>query len=136
MGKMIQIKSGKRELRNFGLLMGAIFSVIAGIMVWQEKSYYALLLGPGFFFLGAGVFFPACLKPIYIPWMGLANILGWIMTRVILSLLFYLIVTPIGLIARVSGKQFLDLAMDKSNDSYWNYREITQKKAEEYERQF
>ena len=56
--------------------------------------------------------------------MSFAIILGWFMTRFILSLLFYLIVTPIGLITRVLGKDFLELKKEASNGSYWNQREI------------
>ena len=44
------------------------------------------------------------------------------MTRIILSILFYVILTPIGLISRLFGKQFVELRWDKSNDSYWNFR--------------
>ena len=62
--------------------------------------------------------------------------MGWFMTRVILSLLFYLVVTPIGLIARLSGNQFLDVKMDDSQTSYWNYRKTKKDEKEDYEKQF
>ena len=51
--------------------------------------------------------------------------LGWIMTRVILIIIFYLIVTPIGLIARLFGKQFLDLSLNENVNSFWNKRAET-----------
>ena len=53
--------------------------------------------------------------------MLLANILSWVMSRVILSILYYIVITPIGLIARIFRKQFIELKWDKSKDSYWNY---------------
>ncbi len=62
------------------------------------------------------------LKPIYLVWMTFAVILGWIMTRVILTAIFYLIVTPISLIAKLFRHKFLDLTFRTENDTYWNYR--------------
>ena len=63
-------------------------------------------------------------------------ILGWFMTRVILSLLFYLVFTPIGLILRFFGKQFLELSWDNSKESYWNFRVNEDIKKGSYEKQF
>ena len=54
--------------------------------------------------------------------MIFATIMGWLMTRFILSLLFYGLITPISLIARLMGKKFIYLRWDKINNSYWNYR--------------
>jgi hypothetical protein len=68
--------------------------------------------------------------------MTLAILIGWFMTRIILSILFYLVLTPTRLLARLFGKQFLDLKMDNSKKSYWNYRESKELKKSEYERQF
>ena len=68
--------------------------------------------------------------------MIFAIILGWIMTRVILSLLFYVVFTSIGLTLRFFGKQFLELRWDKSKESYWNFRTEEHLKKENYEKQF
>ena len=67
--------------------------------------------------------------------MSFAIILGWFMTRFILSLLFYLIVTPIGIITRSWEKIFLELK-EASNDSYWNQRDSNFEKNQSYEKQF
>ena len=58
------------------------------------------------------------------------------MTRLILSLLFYIIFTSIGLTLRIFGKQFLELKWDKSNETYWNFRNNDHLKKESYEKQF
>ena len=68
--------------------------------------------------------------------MGFALILGSIMTRVILSVLFYLVITPIGLISKLSGKDFLDLKFDKSVSSYWIPRKKIIFEKANYEKQF
>ena len=68
-------------------------------------------------------------------WMTFAVIFGWVMSRVILSIVFYLILTPIGLITRLFGEDFLDL--NKSNtESYWNNRNSDFELNQDYEKQF
>ena len=63
-------------------------------------------------------------------------ILGWFMTRLILSFLFYIIFTAIGLISRVFRKKFLELSWDKSKNSYWNFRTNEYIQKENCENQF
>ena len=130
------IKSEKSDLRKFGITIGVILLVIAGFLFWKEKESFQILLTFGVSFCILGIVIPFILKPIYWIWMIFATILGWIMTRVILSLLFYIIITPIGLIPRFFGKQFLELRWDKSKESYWNFRTNEHLKKENYEKQF
>ena len=107
------IKSGKSELRKFGNTIGIILMIIAGILFWKEKESFQIFLTIGAVLCFSGLALPVFLKPLYWIWMIFATILGWIMTRVILSLLFYVIFTPIGLIPRIFGKQFLELKWNK-----------------------
>ena len=58
------------------------------------------------------------------------------MTLIILSLLFYVVVTSIGLTLRLFGKQLLELQWDKSKESYWNFRNNEHLQNENYEKQF
>ena len=130
------IKSEKSDLRKFGITIGVILLIIAGFLFWKEKESSQILLTFGVTLCILGIVIPFILKPIYWIWIIFATILGWIMTRVILSLLFYIIVTPIGLIPRFFGKQFLELRSDESKESYWNYRDTKKTTKEDYERQF
>ena len=130
------IKSEKSDLRMFGITIGVILLIIAGFLFWKEKESFQILLTFGITFCILGIAIPFILKPIYWIWMIFATILGWIMTRVILSLLFYFIITPIGLIPRFFGKQFLELRWDKSKESYWNFRTNERRQKEDYEKQF
>ena len=130
------IKSEKSDLRKFGITIGVILLIIAGFLFWKEKESFQILLTFGVTLCILGIAIPFILKPIYWVWMIFATILGWIMTRVILSFLFYLIITPIGLIPRFFGKQFLELRWDKSKESYWNFRTNEHLKKENYEKQF
>ena len=130
------IKSEKSDLRKFGITIGLILLIIAGFLFWKEKESFQILLTFGVSFCILGIVIPFILKPIYWIWMIFATILGWIMTRVILCLLFYIIFTPIGLTLRFFGKQFLELRWDKSKESYWNFRTNEHLQNENYEKQF
>jgi len=130
------IKSDKKDLRNFGITFGVVFGLLGGALWWKGKDTTSIfvILSAVFFFFGFAL--PALLKPLQKAWMTFAVILGWVMTRLILCVLFYFIFTGIGLGGRLFGKQFLDLKMDNSRKSYWNYRKSGPVDKRSYERQF
>ena len=130
------IRSEKSDLRKFGITIGIILVMIAGFFFWKEKESFQIFLTVGAVLCIFGVVIPVILKPIYWIWMIFATILGWIMTRIILSILFYVILTPIGLIPRLFGKQFLELKWNRTNRTYWNYRSGDVIEKEKYEQQF
>lgn len=130
------INSGKAELRKFGLTVGAALAVPGGIFFWLGKPFYPYLLYPGIALILLGLLIPGILKPSQRLWMAFAVIMGWLMSRVILILLYYLVLTPVALIARVVGKRFLELKWDRSQNSYWNYREKQPADKSGYEKQF
>ena len=117
-----RIKITKEEIRKFGIVIGIILLIIGVILLWKRNIYYPILMIIGIFLFVGGLSIPIILKPIYIIWMIFATIMGWLMTRFILSLLFYGLITPISLIPRLMGKKFIYLRWDKINNSYWNYR--------------
>ena len=130
------IKSKKSDLRNFGITLGVILLIISGFLFWKEKESFQIFLAIGITLFLTAIALPSVLQPVYWIWMIFAIILGWFMTRVILSLLFFLIFTSIGLTLRLFGKQFLELRWDNSKESYWNFRNNEHLKKENYEKQF
>ena len=130
------IKSKKSDLRNFGIIVGIILLIISGFLFWKEKESFQIFLTIGITLFLTAIAIPSVLKPVYWVWMIFSTILGWFMTRVILSLLFYVVFTSIGLTLRFFGKQFLELRWDKSKESYWNFRTNEHQKKENYEKQF
>ena len=130
------IKSEKSDLRNFGIIVGIILLIISGFLFWKEKESFQIFLAIGITLFLTAIALPSVLKPVYWIWMIFSIILGWFMTRVILSLLFYVVFTSIGLTLRFFGKQFLELRWDKSKESYWNYRTNEHLQKENYEKQF
>ena len=59
------------------------------------------------------------MEKVYAVWMGIAFALGWVVSRAILILLFYFIITPIGMVARLFGKKFIDITFSHASESYW-----------------
>lgn len=130
------IKSTKKELRNFGLVVGGVLIAIGAFLFWKERPTHPYFLILGAVLVVLGLILPAVLKPLQKVWMGFAVVMGFFMTRVILTILFFLVLTPIGLVAKLTGKRFLELKPDKAKESYWNIRETRTLDKKEYERQF
>src|SRR5262245_2590082 len=102
-----QLKTGPRELRNFGWLVGGVFAALGVFFLFRGKPAYPWFLVPGGVLVFFGTIYPRALKESYIVWMSLAFVLGFIVSNVILTLFFFLVITPIGLAARLLGKDFL-----------------------------
>jgi len=130
---MDKLKLDKISLRSFGLTMGWVLLVIAGLFFLRHKPLAAanfLIASCGFFI--TGLVYPVLLKFIYIAWMHLAFILGWINTRIILVILFYLVFSPIGLLLRIFKVDVLE-TKNKSK-TYWKKKEKSNLLS--YERRF
>ena len=98
------IKREKSDLRNFGIFVGIILLIFSGFLFWKEKESFQIFFAIGITLFLTAIAIPSVLKPVYWIWMIFAIILGWFMTRLILSLLFYVIFTSIGLTLRFFGK--------------------------------
>ena len=129
------IKSSRKDLKNFGVTIGFILLMIGVFLFVGEKDSFIYFFSIGLIFIGLGLINPVVLKTLYKIWMTFAIIIGWVMTRVILSVLFYLIISTIGIFARLVGKDFLNLK-SKNNESYWNIRNKEHELNQDYEKQF
>ncbi len=95
----------KKGLREFGLVTGGLFAGIFGLLLpWLFGFNFPLWP-----WVIAGIFWglaliPNGLKQIYRGWMYLALAIGWVNTRILLAMVFYLMITPFGLIMRLFGK--------------------------------
>lgn len=119
------IQSDKKTLRNFGLTIGTVVSLIALFFTLKSPNdifQYILMMGLSFMVIGLSM--PSLLSPINYLWMAFAIIIGWIMTHLILSALYTLIITPLGLTLKLFRKQLLSYKKDSSMESYWEKREI------------
>jgi hypothetical protein len=130
------IRSGKKELRNFGITIGIALGLFGGLFLWRGKTYYLyfFIIAAVFFFLG--IVLPSLLKLFHKGWMTISILMGWLMTRIILIILFYGILTPIGLISRLCGQDFLDKKLNKNAPSYWVLRDKQKVDKKTYQQQF
>ncbi len=108
-----------KDLRNFGILIGTVLAFLGGLHYYQSHSQAIYYLSLSLVFLLPALFYPKVLKIPYQIWMKLADILGFIMTRVILTVLFYLVLTPTALLLKLLKKDLLNLKLDSSAASYW-----------------
>lgn len=131
-----KIPMDRKSLRNFGLLMAAVLFLAGGWLWWKASASWPWVAGAATLPAIIGVAAPDILKPFYRGWMIFAVMLGWVMTRVILTGVFYLVVTPIALLGRAFGEQFLQLKKSQGSASYWVRRTGPPRQKSDYERQF
>lgn len=131
-----KLKTGPRDLRKFGLLVGGLFVAFGIFLLIRHRPSYPFAVCIGAALVGFGAVWPRALKCIYLAWMMLAFTLGFVMSNVVLVLFFFLFVTPIGLLARLFRKDFLERKWDKQAESYWIQCPKEMRAAESYERQF
>ena len=110
---------GKRQLRSFGLIVGGGFAVVAlAPVVFHGQSARTWALIVAALLAGAALTFPAALRPIYRVWMRVGEGLGWVNTRIILLLVYYGVIVPIGGLLRISGKDPMRLKFQRDAKSY------------------
>jgi hypothetical protein len=135
-----QENSSKRSFRaerEFGLIVGGVFVLLSSWWFYRGKFPDARLvvmpLGALLFLLGLLV--PRALVWPNKAWMGLAEILSFISTRIILAVVFFGIVTPIGFIKRLFGWDPLH-RRGTGKESYWQPYSERQRNPRHYEKMF
>ncbi len=116
----LTLNTDKKELRKFGFIIGIGMALMFGLMIplifskpfhiwpwitFAVFSFFALTL-------------PTCLKPIYVAWMTVGHIIGNINARIILIIIFYLLITPIGLLVKIFQGDPLEKKIDPTLKSY------------------
>src|SRR5262245_32270075 len=111
--------SDTKHLRPFGLIVGGIFALI-GVwpVVWrgQPLRLWSLILGG--ILMALALAWPRSLTQVYRLWMRVGEVLGWINTRIILSVFFYLLFTPLGVYMRLRGKDPMRRTWAPEAESY------------------
>ncbi len=105
--------------RTFGLVMAAAFLFLALVPLLRGRPirWWGLLAGAAF--LLSGLLYPRILGPLNRLWLKLGLVLHAIVNPVVMGLLFYSTVTPIGVLFRCLGKDPLRLRLDQNADTYW-----------------
>ncbi|MDH5325907.1 MAG: SxtJ family membrane protein [Gammaproteobacteria bacterium] len=108
-----------KMLRSFGITFGVILASLFGILIplitgnWPMWPWIVCAI-----FVATAAAYPPILKPVYIAWMKFGAVMGYINTRIILALVFYLVFTPIGLILKLLGKDSMQRTLDQESKSY------------------
>ena len=109
-------------IRSFSRIMAAAFFIIGFIVFMRHKPEFLLLWLTGVLFLAVGMIRPAWLSLVYVVWMKFAFVLSWVNTRILLSIIFYLILTPVSIAMKLLRFDPLDRAINKQKESYWQAR--------------
>jgi len=130
-------KITKKQLRIFGIALTILLGVIGLIQFLKGNESTNLWFGGAtVLILLTTIAMPLLIKPIYRIAILIAHILGWINTRILLGLIFYLLITPIALVLKLMGRDPLNRKFDKQAKTYWNDRDPIPFSRENYLRQF
>ena len=109
----------KKELRSFGFIVGGVFCLVG---MWPVVRYgegirlWALVTG--LLLVSLGLVAPTLLTPIFRAWMKIGHVMGWINTRIILGVLFFGLITPMGVIMRLFGWDSMRRTLSRDAGSY------------------
>jgi len=117
------IGESKREVRLTWFGFTGIFALFGSISLYKGGGAYPYLYSISAMFLLFAIAAPMALLPLYRLWVKFAMKLAWFNTRLILGIIFFLVITPVGLLARILGKDLLDQKIDKSATTYWKKKE-------------
>jgi Saxitoxin biosynthesis operon protein SxtJ len=109
--------------RAFGLTLAAVFAVIGVVRLVLSHSYAGWWLGAAAVMLAFALAWPAALAPLNRLWLRLGLVLYKVVNPLVMGLVFFTTVMPIGLLMRALGKDPLRLRRDPAAGSYWITRE-------------
>jgi hypothetical protein len=118
----INWRPGPRELRQFALAWLAGFGAAGGVLAWRVGHLSPIVLGVW----GAaaavamlGLVAPRAVRPIYLAWMALAFPIGWVVSHLLLAVLFYAVFGGAALVFRLIRRDALHRTFDRRAGSYW-----------------
>jgi hypothetical protein len=123
------------EGRKFGLTVGGAFLVLTAILWWRGRMvvvpYFA---GLGMVLVVAGLVVPTMLGPVNRAWMGLAHLISKVTTPIFMGIIYYLVITPVGIGMRMAGRR--SLVHQAGSHGYWFSRDPGKPDPSRMERQF
>jgi hypothetical protein len=125
---MIQINKNPspRELRQFAGIWFPLFCAMVGLILFRRLNYHTaafIVWGIGAALALIGVAAPAIIRPVFIGMMYASFPIGWVMTHLLLGIMYYGVITPIGLIMRLAGRDSMTRRFDPAAATYWIPRE-------------
>lgn len=135
--ELASLPTDKGALRKFGLTVGLAFIALGSLAYfWKHREWGLYPIGLGALLFLVGAILPRILRPVYLGWMSIALVLGAVMTRVLLTIFFLLVVTPVGLFFRLIGRDVLHRKFDRQAKTYWIPKEYPIADRTRYEKFF
>lgn len=120
--------------RRFGLTVGGAFAVLAAITWWRGHQLTMYVFGSlGSVLILAGLIVPTYLGPVERAWMALAHAISKVTTPIVMSVIYFLVLTPVGLIRRVTSGN--SLVHEAAASGFWKQRQAGSRRSS-MERQF
>ncbi len=107
------------QLKEFGQVMTVAYLVICFICYWKMSAAAVVFIVLALVFYSFAILVPRVLRVPEKYWMIMAEKMSVVMTFIITSLIFFVLVTPMSLIFRLIGKKLIDTAYDEKAESYW-----------------
>lgn len=128
--------SSRAQERKSALTVGIVLIALAAWSAYRGRETAVWVFASlGVALIAAGLFAPSAARAFHAAWMRLAHALGWINSRILLALIFYLVITPVGLMQRLAGRDALR-RRGLGGGSYWIPRSATKQSKEQFERLF
>ena len=114
-----------KQLRQFALLLALVLAGVAGWLAWKSHPVaWAVGVGAAAVVSGViGVFRPGLMRVVYVVWMAAVFPIGWLVSHLLLAAIYYLVITPIGVMMRVFGYDPMQRRLDRQAKTYWKPRE-------------
>ncbi len=128
--------NNKKELRKFALYLGGFLFLAGLVQMFLGKSTYPYFYGASLLVLALGLAWPVAIKPIFMLLSYLGFYLGQVNSMIVLTIFFYLFITPVGFFLKLAGKDALHPAVKKEAKSYWILREGGGFEKKDFENQF
>ena len=128
----------RQHVWEFACVIALVMFVIAGVMAWRHQAVAtaSAVVFTGLLLLLLGAKVPGMLHPVWKSWMALATLIGTVMTTIILSLGWTILIIPFALVMPAVGKHVMDLKYDTAVASYWETRDSKFDDFKLLERQF
>lgn len=129
-------KDFEKQNRHFGLLLSILFLILAIYLIFLKSLLVGQLFAilSGIIFL-VTIFRPRALNRITKTWLRFGDILGHVISPITLGIIFFLLITPVGLISKIFGRDEL-LLKKKNVKSYWLHRNKNTDQSNSFQRQF
>lgn len=124
------------DIRKFGLMAFVFFGCLSLGMVWRSRVYFSCFFTV-LSFLGVLILLlPIRMQWLYKCWIWMGHFVGRCITILLLTLVFYLIITPYSIILRLVGKRVMPMLPDENQESYWIARNIPFQEREQFYKRF